>query len=668
VPSARTQRIEDLRAQLASEDLQRRGWAAWNAGEEGLVELVPLLVRELEVESCRPADWKWPSYPNALLDALVRLDARVPAQVLDPFIRSLGKYQQVPACILAARDPAANVEALAATQRSLDVEGSEFARYVLAAASPRLAALRALRDAELEVRLEVVDPGGAPPPEISNTRQPMNVAVHEAEDDPPATVYSIERSPERWEHALEGLPGSLGYRRTVHREAFELPIQRDFRQRGRQGALLLADLSGMQLAGRTTLRSTSLDFGELRGLVLPALEQQRAAWNAALRALLERGVIEPSMAQVPAPISLRCLDRRAPGGASLLNVFAPVEFSWNARLREGRGSSIELDSAEIDGLRADLESDRLERRAWAAFACGEAGLGALGMELRVSLSSLKPFARSEERNSTLLGVLDALIRLRVPAQSEDLFAWEGEGVDTELLLLAANDPARCTEFLVHCVAEPIPYRRHDLPWLAASNLLAQADPRRAVALALKDLRVTLDVHVLDDPNQPVREPSTFAQVGDARPAEISDRFPPFAYYALEIVARNPAVALQAPGPKPILGTRDPTTSGRSYFPSREYEANSYRLDTLRWLAGNPGADAALTGYVHLKQVWSTPEALIVEVRAGREELLSEWRTLLDALAKKGLLDPAKRTGALPLQLRIEDLRRDTSSPLPDLES
>jgi hypothetical protein len=197
-----------------------------------------------------------------------------------------------------------------------------------------------------------------------------------------------------------------------------------------------------------------------------------------------------------------------------------------------------------------------------------------------------------------------------------------------------------------------------LPWLAASNLLAQADPKRAVALALKDLRVTLDVHVLDDPDQRVRGPSSNDVYGDARPPEISELFRPFAYYTLE--KPIPGMA--------VVGKRNPTVSGQASFHYREHEAHSARLEILRSLASIAGSDPVLTGYVHVKQVWTAPEALLEVVRSRRAALRAEWRALLDALDGKGLLSPVDRALELPLKLRIEDLRHDTSGPFPDLES
>jgi hypothetical protein len=105
-------RLEDAGAEaarlLGSRGNRERAWGAYLAGAYGLKEHAPLLVGLLEDPGVAAGGWEESAVMRAALDALIRLDAEVPAEKLLPL------YESAPdeAVILLARAPAQNARAL----------------------------------------------------------------------------------------------------------------------------------------------------------------------------------------------------------------------------------------------------------------------------------------------------------------------------------------------------------------------------------------------------------------------------------------------------------------------------------------------------------------------------------------------------------------------------
>jgi hypothetical protein len=111
-PTPRFVRLGDAASEsarlLKSYENRERAWGAYLAGLHGLREQTPSLVSMLEDEKLNDAYWEDSFVRQAALDALIRLDAEVPAEVLAPL------YASAPdeVLILLARDPGKNQYAL----------------------------------------------------------------------------------------------------------------------------------------------------------------------------------------------------------------------------------------------------------------------------------------------------------------------------------------------------------------------------------------------------------------------------------------------------------------------------------------------------------------------------------------------------------------------------
>jgi len=105
-------RLGDVSAEAArllkSDDNKERAWGAYLAGLHGLKEHTPLLVSTLEDESLRSGSLHEAVVRQAAFDALIRLDAEVPAESILPLYAS----EPNEVLILLAREPKKNELAL----------------------------------------------------------------------------------------------------------------------------------------------------------------------------------------------------------------------------------------------------------------------------------------------------------------------------------------------------------------------------------------------------------------------------------------------------------------------------------------------------------------------------------------------------------------------------
>jgi hypothetical protein len=105
-------RLGDVSAEAArllkSDESKERAWGAYLSGLHGLKEHAPLLVSMLEDERPNSGYWQEAFVRHAALDALIRLDAEVPAESLLPLYGS----EPDEVLILLAREPEKNQQAL----------------------------------------------------------------------------------------------------------------------------------------------------------------------------------------------------------------------------------------------------------------------------------------------------------------------------------------------------------------------------------------------------------------------------------------------------------------------------------------------------------------------------------------------------------------------------
>jgi len=95
---------ETILARLQDPRPSEIAWGAYLAGEKGVKDAIPHLVRHLRPDPIRSGE-AWALVDRALLDALIRLDAKVPAEVLVPRLHT---DRRVLALILIGREPTRN--------------------------------------------------------------------------------------------------------------------------------------------------------------------------------------------------------------------------------------------------------------------------------------------------------------------------------------------------------------------------------------------------------------------------------------------------------------------------------------------------------------------------------------------------------------------------------
>jgi hypothetical protein len=139
---------------LSSQGNRERAWGAYLVGAHGLREHAPLLVSLLEDPNIAAGGWEEGVVRQAALDALIRLDAQVPAETL----LALSGYAPDEAVILLARAPEMNQQALL----SLFMDGSPVARWLavgnlLAGARAPGFAARLLAELKIEASVYVYE-------------------------------------------------------------------------------------------------------------------------------------------------------------------------------------------------------------------------------------------------------------------------------------------------------------------------------------------------------------------------------------------------------------------------------------------------------------------------------------------------------------------------------
>jgi hypothetical protein len=143
---------------LKSQGNRERAWGAYLSGSYGAKEHAPLLVGLLEDQALAAGGWEESVVLQAALDALIRLDAEVPAEVL----RALPQQFADEVLILLARSPEKNQDALLEIFAGLDDGAHSGGRWLtagnlLAVSKARGFAARLLGGLKVEAFVTVLD-------------------------------------------------------------------------------------------------------------------------------------------------------------------------------------------------------------------------------------------------------------------------------------------------------------------------------------------------------------------------------------------------------------------------------------------------------------------------------------------------------------------------------
>lgn len=149
---------EEASRLLKSQGNRERAWGAYLVGSYGAKEHAPLLVGLLGDPGLAAGGWEESVVLRAALDALIRLDAEVPAEVL----RTLPQHFSNEVLILLTRSPEKSQEALLETFAWLDESANPGARWLaagnlLAALKVRGFAARLLGGLKVEADVAILD-------------------------------------------------------------------------------------------------------------------------------------------------------------------------------------------------------------------------------------------------------------------------------------------------------------------------------------------------------------------------------------------------------------------------------------------------------------------------------------------------------------------------------
>jgi hypothetical protein len=224
----------ELVRDLAADDPRIVAWAAYRAGEARRTDAIPALVDTLASARVQSPGLEWGAARDAVLDALIRLDACPPVSALIPHYEARSE-----AVLILLAEPRAGRDGvlLALLKRESGILWYASAGLLLEDEAPGLAAelLRGLR-LTLEVTVEDGQPG-----DISGSSSTGGIghgAPHDVKGFPPIATYSFWESPVRGAVVLSGGPRPVYYTRKVcpadagipssgHRSLIDAPTAED---------------------------------------------------------------------------------------------------------------------------------------------------------------------------------------------------------------------------------------------------------------------------------------------------------------------------------------------------------------------------------------------------------------------------------------------------------
>jgi hypothetical protein len=660
----------EIMARLRSDVPKEAAWAAYLAGRERISGAVPLLLQVLRPDPARTAN-EWRLVDRAVLDALIRLDATVPADLLQA---RLGRRFARQAVILMARDVKRNRAHLMGLfdrweddGRNLWIGTVGIGNLLARARTPGLAG-RVLPWIEMSLTLSVHDEGtigvgggaGGPFPGRGHRRFEV------PEGFPPTVTYDFVPPGEGGQTVLAD--GAFPVH-VLRREWTGTKVVTSERihhvERGKCARAWIAALSRVK-AEKLGLPGRGSRAGHYRG------DAEFLAWARECHddvierywrivgELLEDGLLGFEEASRLEPkLTLTVVDCREVKSPALPPL-PEMEVTRPEFLEE-------LDASEIA---ARLRSDSAAEVAWGAYLAGRQGCRDV---VPLLLESLRPSPKrtGDLATHTTHAILDALVRLdaRVPA---DLLAGHLVGRSAvPTLILLSRDPARNRVVLLAYFDRWAVNRKHvELETLAAGNLLASLKAPGFAARILKWVSMRLLLYV--------REPGAFHGRGDRRDLRagsgdtrisVPAGFPPFAEYRLESGPGSDGARLVAEGVRPIWYARRERAE-RHYISGRSLESVPGSRVCREWIATMLGCDAKSLGipardaYSH---DWNSAQDYLRWATDRRDRLLSRYWKVVSRLIARGALTVEEARGLEPdLRVEVRDRRKAPEVPLPPL--
>jgi hypothetical protein len=304
---------------------------------------------------------------------------------------------------------------------------------------------------------------------------------------------------------------------------------------------------------------------------------------------------------------------------------------------------------------AKLQSTDPVTRAWGAYEAGAFHVRDSIPALEGILSGALPAQTDREGWALVDLALDSLIQLKadVPASLASRYA-HLRPVQAHILLSSATNRVPTLLGLLK--------EAKGLDWYVTANLLLRDKAPGLASHLLQNVRLQLIVSVSEDGNtSSISGGGLGGGVGDGIGQNLKG-FPPHPSYRFEM-AMSPGFIVLADGPRPVFYSRIVHTEFQ-YGVSTLYNGGPDDEDRLKYLQAmvDPFAEPTLRARTHEVASWTTPAALlerIAKLREDRERRFNYLRSHLEARYKL-----PQASSRVPIEIQINDLRKDRSVPLP----
>jgi hypothetical protein len=316
---------------LKSDETKERAWGAYLVGLHGLKEHAPLLVSMLEDEKLSGGGWQEAFARHAALDALIRLDAEVPAESLLPL------YQREPdeVLILLAREPEKNQQALL----GLFDDDAPDARWLalgnlLSAQRTQGFAARLLGGLKIEASVYVYDRegdhniGGG-----NNGGRGCGVGGSRDESLPPVAYYHLTTGARPGATVFVTGRQNVYYERTpwaAYCDVSWLALERDHVRVDYLADMLGTTEEDLGLDARPFREVVCKNSAQCRKALAGLRDEIRRSYSSALARLLERGMLDAAeVAELKPDITLNLTDYREKRAFPLPDKLRGVKLSIN---------------------------------------------------------------------------------------------------------------------------------------------------------------------------------------------------------------------------------------------------------------------------------------------------------------------------------------------------
>jgi hypothetical protein len=316
-----------------------------------------------------------------------------------------------------------------------------------------------------------------------------------------------------------------------------------------------------------------------------------------------------------------------------------------------------------------LRSPALRDRAWGAWYAGTSHDPSLQNLIVAKLRAAQPMrhaGRNTEQYAYIQALFDALIQIPGPIPNDFLFAYDGSW-RTEILILLSRQPGAPGN-----ETELLALRERSIPdpdWIAVNDLLYAAGSRAFFQKALEEIRIT-HTFVLTD--QPVAFCGGSVGCGESM-RRWPKGFPPIALYQFWASMTKPgdSVLLLEPIPTYYRRIVIPTDgeakwSECTFHPASEPPRQQFLADFLSKVKELSPAQSFELFHPRTTIAWKSPEQASGDMEASLAAQAGSIRELIENARKRGLLKVSEVR--LPIQTRIEDVRKDRSASLPTVSS